>query len=598
MQYWLDILNLILIYSVFSISLNLLLGYAGQVSVAHAAFGAIGGYLAAYLALHAGFGFLPGVLIGALGAGFVGLVVSLPAMRLSAEYLILFTIAISSIVLSIVGAVAALGGAEGIVAPSAADLEPISGKLLLRPGDWVLPLLVCVALTYLVCRRLGESAWGRLLRGIRDDEVALRALGRNVFTYKVLVFTVTAAFAGFAGVLLFYYNQLASPDVYGFTVSLLIFAMVIFGGLGNFVGSIVGAAVLELLQPLLEKVIAINPDKSFLIQLIVYGVGLAALMRVRPNGLVPEGTSLRDLVRQRRRRPRERPARPVVDIGVSGEIAARATGASMNGATAEVLLEVCGLEKHFGGITACRELNLELERGLITALVGPNGAGKTTVFNLLTGALRPDAGSVRLRGSEIVGMTPDAIARRGMVRSFQDVRLFGRLSALQNVMLGVRDPAREWWRWPGHVRGGENFADLFLLPRVATRVERDSAEQAMHWLGLVGLAAVADEPAASLSFGQQKLVSLARLLATGAEVLLLDEPASGIDARWVEKILELVAFMRAQGKTVCIVEHSLHVVEQLADTVAFMELGRVTARGQIRELTQDPRLAEVYFGTA
>jgi branched-chain amino acid transport system permease protein len=575
MDYWWNILNLILIFSVFSISLNLLLGYAGQVSVAHAAFGAIGGYLAAYLGAHAGFGFLPGLAVGAAGAGLVGLLVSLPALRLSSEYLILLTIAVSSIVLAIVGAVPALGGNLGLVAEQPADLSPLPGGQLLFPSDWVVPLLVVTAATYLICRRMGESAWGRVLRGIRDDDIATRALGHNVVAYKAAVFGITAAFAGLAGVLLFYYNQIASPDVYGFNVSLMIFAMVIFGGLGNFAGSILGAAVLELLQPLLEKVVNIDPSKAFLVEFVIYGLGLVILMRLRPQGLLPEGTSLLHLFRHRREPQTDTTEAPSVAV-VPTE---RTVAAERQG---EVLLEVRDLEKSFGGIAACRGLDLELRRGEITALVGPNGAGKTTVFNLLTGTLRADAGTVLLRGEEMRGHTPDQIARRGMGRTFQDVRLFGRLSALDNVMLGVR---------------GEHLVPLFLRPGLTRAREREGRERAHHWLSVVGLDEVADTPVASLSFGQQKLVSLARLLATDAEVLLLDEPASGIDARWVDSILELVALVRAEGKTVCIVEHSLHVVEQLADTVFFMELGRVTARGSIEELTSDDRLAEVYFGT-
>jgi branched-chain amino acid transport system ATP-binding protein/branched-chain amino acid transport system permease protein len=603
MDYWWDILNLIAIFSVFAISLNLLLGYTGQVSVAHAAFGAIGGYLAAYLSIHAGVGFLPGLLIGAAGAGLVGVVVSLPALRLSSEYLILLTIAVSSIVLSIVGAVTALGGNLGLVSSSSADLAPLSSTALLYPHNWVIPLVVITALTYLICRRFGESAWGRILRGIRDDDVATRALGHNVAAYKTAVFGITAAFAGLAGVELFYYNQLASPDVYGFSVSLEIFAMVIFGGLGNFTGSIIGAAVLVLLQPLLEKVVNIDPNKSFLIQLVIYGLGLVVLMMLRPQGLLPEGTTLVSVL-SRRRTPGPggeaagaEPSSPA-PAAAAGARAARPRRTYGNGAGAgEVLLEVEGLDKRFGGIHACRDLSLELRRGEITALVGPNGAGKTTVFNLLTGTLRADSGSVRLRGNEIRGLRPDQIARRGMARSFQDLRLFARMSALDNVMLGVRDDASDWWRWPGGARGGQNLSDLFVFPRVAARIERETRDRAMSWLELVGLKDVARTPVSELAFGQQKLVSLARLMATDADVLLMDEPASGIDTRWVDSILGLVAHAREAGKTVCVVEHSLHVIDQLADIVFFMELGHVTAQGTIAELTRDPRLAEVYFGT-
>jgi branched-chain amino acid transport system permease protein len=194
------------------------------------------------------------------------------------------------------------------------------------------------------------------------------------------------------------------------------------------------------------------------------------------------------------------------------------------------------------------------------------------------------------------GLGPDAIARRGMVRSFQDVRLFPRMTALENVMLAIREPG-PFWAWPSRSRGAQNFVDLFLLPGVARRVDKRTRDRARDWLRLVGLEAEAETLVGALSYGQQKLVSLARLLATEAPVLLLDEPASGVDSRWVDSLLDLVDFMRRNGRTVCIVEHSLHVVERLADEVLFMELGRITARGSIAELTRDPRLAEVYFGT-
>jgi branched-chain amino acid transport system permease protein len=601
MDYWWDILNLVCIFSIFTISLNLLVGYAGQVSVAHAAFGAIGGYIAAYLSATAGFGFWPGLLVGSLGAGVIGVLVSLPALRLSPEYLILLTIAVSSIVLAIVGAVTELGGAYGIVADRPADLTPFPGGELSFPHQWVAPLLVFTVLTYWLCHRMGESAFGRVLRAIRDDEIATRALGRDVFAFKVIVFGVTAALAGMAGVLLFYYNQLASPSVFGFNVSLEVFAMVIFGGLGNFTGSILGAAALQLLQPILEKVVQLDPGNAFLIQLVLYGLGLAVLVRVRPQGLLPEGVSL---FQRAKRAPVElvpRTAAKMVSAAMTSRVAATTTAAIARIETpfepAPVILEVRALSKSFGGITACRDLNMDLRQGKIAALVGPNGAGKTTVFNLLTGALLADKGSVRLRGEDVRGLRPDVIARKGMVRSFQNIRLFGRMSTLENVMLGVREASNERWRWPSQTRGGENLADLFLLPSIAARVERETRDRALEWLRLVGLLDVADTPAQALSFGQQKLVSLARLLATDADVLLLDEPASGIDARWVDNILELVAFMRSSGKTVCIVEHSLHVVEQLADIVFFMELGHITTQGAIGDLTSNPRLAEVYFGT-
>ena len=597
MDYWWDILNLVLIFSIFAISLNLLVGYTGQVSIAHAGFGAIGGYTAAYLSAKTGLPFWPALAAGAFGAGSAGVLMSLPALRLSPEYLVLLTIAVSSIVLAIVGAVPELGGAYGMIASNPANLAPLPGGDLVFPHQWVLPLIVFTAFTYLVCYRMGKSAWGRVLRAIRDDEIAARALGCNVFAFKVVVFGITSAFAGLAGALLFYYNQIASTSVYGLDVSLKIFAMTIFGGLGNFTGSIFGAAVLQLLQPMIEKVVRIDPGQAFLIQLVIYGLGLAVLVRVRPQGLLPEGFSLIAAIRPTKSSPTAKSVGDAIAVSPMPVKTTPCAHSAAPPAQSPVILQVRDLSKRFGGIAACRGLNLDLQRGKIAALVGPNGAGKTTVFNLLTGALRADAGTIRLRGEDVRGLPPDVIARKGMVRSFQNVRLFGRMTALENVMLGIRELSSDGWCWPNGTRGGENLVDLFLQPRTASRVERQTRERAMEWLRLVGLSNVADTPAGALSFGQQKLISFARLLGTDADVMLLDEPASGIDSKWVDQILGLVAYMREAGKTVCIVEHSIHVVERLADTVFFMELGRITAQGTIGELTSNRRLAEVYFGT-
>jgi branched-chain amino acid transport system permease protein len=253
---------------------------------------------------------------------------------------------------------------------------------------------------------------------------------------------------------------------------------------------------------------------------------------------------------------------------------------------APVVLETWGVGKRFGGIVAAHDLHLQLRQGTITALVGPNGAGKTTVFNLLTGFIPPDGGSVKLHGTELVGMNPNQVARHGLVRSFQDVRLFNRLSCLQNVMLAVQHQA------------GENFGTLALSHRKVRAVEAQTRSKALDWLGFVGMAEFAEVPAGALSYGQTKLISLARVLATEAEVLLLDEPASGIDTKWVDTMLDLIEAVREQGRTVCVVEHNLHVVGRLADHTYFMELGEITAQGTIAELTNTPRLAEAYFGTA
>jgi branched-chain amino acid transport system permease protein len=617
-QIWLNYGVQMIIYAAFALSLNLLLGYAGQVSVAHAAFGAIGGYATGYLMSVEGWSFLSAVAAGTVLALLAGFLLALPAMKLTVEFLILLTLAVSFVILGVAASFSELGGTYGLTSIPKAELF---GKELTRPGDWVIPSLVMAVVVYLICRRIGESAYGRVLKGIREDPMATQALGKNVFRYKLAVFGIASALAGLAGGFYSGWLQLATPSVYGFAFSLTLFAIVIFGGMANLHGSILGAFVLVLLEPVLRRVIDLEPTTASIVLLIVYGLTLLLLMRLRPQGVLPEGA--RPLARLQyaltggggkslwsRLRWGPQGARAEMSVDDHGWVPQVHLEASPDGAVeldhdvsigiaerdrqlaaherweqAPVVLEARGITKRFGGIVAAEDLDIDLKKGTITALVGPNGAGKTTVFNLLTGFIPPDAGSVKLNGQEVVGLDPDRIARLGLVRSFQDVRLITRISCLQNVMLAVQEQA------------GEHLGRLFLGGTAARRSEAAAREAALGWLRFVGMEAFADVPAGAVSYGQSKLVSLARLLATEAPVLLLDEPASGIDTRWVETMLELIEAVRDQGRTVCIVEHNLLVVGRLADHTYFMELGRITAQGRIDELTASPELADAYFGS-
>jgi branched-chain amino acid transport system permease protein len=221
----------------------------------------------------------------------------------------------------------------------------------------------------------------------------------------------------------------------------------------------------------------------------------------------------------------------------------------------------------------------------VTALVGPNGAGKTTVFNLLTGFLPTESGSVTLDSRDVTGVAPWRAVRAGLARSFQDVRLFERMTVLDNVIVAIPD------------QPGERLGPLFFAPGRVARIERANREKALRYLAFVGLADRAHEVAGALSFGEQKLVALARLLATEAEVLLLDEPASGVDPQWVARILDLIRQCAQAGRTVCLVEHNLEAVTAVADHAYFMEAGRIIADGRPDALMAEPRLADIYFGT-
>ena len=611
MQIWSFYIANALIYVTLALSLNLLLGYAGQVSVASAAFAAIGGFLTGYLLEHH-WNLIPALLVGVVAAFVVGTLVALPALRLTVEFLILLTLAISSVILGFFTTFPQLGGTYGLTGLPGSDLF---GYSLNNPRDWVLPTLLVAALTYFICYRIGESPYGRVLKGIREDDRVVAALGKPVLRFKVVTFGTSSALAGLGGGLLAAFLQVATPGLFGFQISLTIFAMVIFGGMANLTGSVIGAILLSLLDPLLTRAIGLNADKAGFVRLAAYGAILIFLVMVRPQGIMPEGFSVWRWLRgqrgpaQRIEMAKAEGWRPHVSDAVTEMAGAEheylESGTLVGGVGAvpvangdnpnldreavwehsPVVLEVRGLSKRFGGIVAAEDLNITLRKGTITALVGPNGAGKTTVFNLLTGFIKPDAGSVRLTGTELVGHSPDYVARMGMVRSFQDVRMFMRLSCLKNVAMAVQN------------QPGERLEPLFFEPAKAKQGEAATIAKAREWLNFVGMADFADVPAGDLSYGQSKLLSLARVLATEAAVLLLDEPASGIDTQWVDIMLALIESLRSQGRTICIVEHNLHVVGRLADHTYFMELGRITAEGTIEELTSSERLAEVYFGT-
>jgi branched-chain amino acid transport system permease protein len=585
MQQFYNQATLIAIYSIYAISLNVLLGFTGQLSVAHAAFGAVGGYIAAYLGLDHGWAFIPCLLIGGAGAGVAGMLASLPASYLDVRYMILLTLALSTAIIAVVGAIPALGGATGL---TSLPFPSVFGTTLLEPSQWFRVTLVIALIVLAICWRMVHSPFGRVLRGVREDELATRGVGKNVVRYKVTVFGVTAAMAGIAGALISYYDSSIQPTAFGLSQSLEIIAMIVIGGTANLLGSVLGATILILVSYVLTNVVNLSTTTSGYVQLFIYGVLIIAFMMLLPQGLLRERWTFERLWHRLRHQPTESDEHAVTPEELAAATAAVAV-APVNGhsdGVGRIALEAQGLRKYFGGIRAADELNLELRTGQITGLIGPNGAGKTTVFNLLTRVIPPDAGVVTLSDQLVTDWTPNRIATSGMSRSYQDVRIFGRMSVLENVLIAIPH------------QPGERLFNLFLRPFAVRKFEREARLRALEHLSFVGLAEHADDEASSLPFGDQKLLALARLLATEAEVLLLDEPASGIDIDGVEKMLQLIEQLRERGKSVCIVEHNLHVVERLADRVYFMEAGRITAEGTMTELMSQERLSEVYFGSS
>ena len=603
-DYYADIGNSVLFYVMLAVGLNLLLGYAGEVSMATAAFFGVGGYTAARLALAPGSG---GVSSRSVSSGlgfniyqagavamavafFCALLISIPAtLRVRGEYLILLTLAAQTVANNLMNSLETItGGPYGLT-----PIGPLTlpwGTPLNFPHQVFWPLLVVTLIVVAVAWLIGDSPFGRVLKGIREQEVATQAAGKNTVIPKLLVFSIAAAIAGLAGALNGFYLQTVSPTTYTLDLSIFVIAIVVLGGPGNMLGTVVAAFLLGILRPILQG--SLTADSAVAWQSVIYGGALLLLVRFRPSGLIPEGAGILPLARRVAWRVHG-PTASEVEVRAAHAAAAvderdlviiPQSAVNEDGSPPEIL-RVEGLSKRFGGLTAVDDVTFSLAQGQITALIGPNGAGKTTIFNVVTGALKPDAGRVFLHGRDITGWSPTRVAKAGMARSFQDVRTYSRLTALQNVAIAVPNQA------------GENPLLLIAAAYSAFKSEKRTRVLALEALSFVGLAGKANEVVGNLSFGDQKLVAIARLLATQSEVLLLDEPTSGVDPGNVENVIEIILGLKELGRTICLVEHSVHFVERLADWAIFMDQGSIIAEGPIAELTSRQELTTIYFGT-
>jgi branched-chain amino acid transport system permease protein len=590
MSYLADIGISILIYITLGVSLNLLLGYTGRVSMAHAIFFGIGGLTAARLTLPsatqlggaasaglqtgAGWNWAPATLAAIVAAFVAALLISLPAVRLvRGEYLILLTLAFQLVANQLMGVLSSVtGGPYGL-----SGVPPISigGLTLVKPEQVFWVMLLATGMAVALCWGLGESPFGRLLKGIREHDSAVASVGKNPVVPELLAFGISAAIAGGMGALAGFYYGSVVPGNYTLDLSILIVSVVVLGGVGNLTGTVIGAIVLGLLEPLLRQFVG---DAAIPWQAVIYGAALVVMMRLRPGGLLPEGAGLASLFRH----GRESQLRvPSVEEAL-GRLSRLTTSDDGGGAA---VLEVQHLEKRFGGLTAVNGASFALAPGQVTALIGPNGAGKTTIFNMICGSIPVDSGHVLLRGQDVTGHTAHELARRGLARSFQDVRVCQRLSALDNVALGV----------PG--QPGEHLSQLLLRPASARRGEVRVRGKALDCLALLGIAEKANVRAGDLSYGDQKLIAIARLLATDCDVLLLDEPTSGVDPASVERVISGIGRLRSLGRTICLVEHSVHFVQRLADRAVFLDQGAVVAEGTVDHLMAQRELADLYFGT-
>jgi ABC-type branched-subunit amino acid transport system ATPase component/ABC-type branched-subunit amino acid transport system permease subunit len=559
-----------LVLALWAVSYNLMLGYAGMVSFAHAAYYGVGAYTVALLFQDFHTPVLVGLVLAPVVTAVFGVVTGLVALRAVRLYFSLLTLAISQLLYSLAfnayGFTGGDNGIHGIVIP---DALTDYTTMYYFVGAVV---AVCLLLMFLLTR----SPFGAALLAIRENRERARSIGINVRGYELAVFTIAAMFAGVAGGLYAIYQQQAFPEMMYWTANAQPVVVALLGGIGAFLGPAFGAFVYTELSNLISKDFPNQFD--VLLGAIVLGVVLLV-----PGGLA----AVPNLFASLRSRFRQEPEPAAVES--AGESIERADLAKVVRIEAiqadhtdvdrgEPLLVVENLSRSFGGLRAVQGVNLMVHARDRHAIIGPNGAGKSTLFNLITGRIKPDTGRVTFGGRDITGRPPHAIARAGIGRAFQITMIFPKLTVLQNLqyaMLAHR----------GYTARPFGFAD---------RMFRD---EAMELLEAVGLDQYAGLPAGQLSHGDQRAIELAISLALGSRLVLLDEPTAGMSAFETQKAMELVRRV-AQEKnlTLLFCEHDMEVVFGTARTVTVMHLGRVLTEGTPDEVRSNPDVQKVYLG--
>ena len=449
--------------------------------------------------------------------------------------------------------------------------------------------IVLVALLIFVSFRLRDSRIGRAWMAIREDEIAAGAMGVNRTRFKLLAFATGAAFAGMTGVLFIAKLQTATPDMFGFPVSVMILVMIVFGGIGSVWGAVAGGVILQLLQSwwLPDLTSWLNAagelvGNRWLEQInlvpsieLIFGIILVLMMLYRRQGLIPAYRPPSALSFEQQHAVVQRGFGELKLSGLGGE--------TRSGETA---LQVRGVTVKFGGLTALNAVDIEVPAGGVVAVIGPNGSGKSTLFNVMTGLVPADGGSIRFHDEEILGLHDYQILSKGIARTFQNIRLFPTLTVLQNVLIGQ------------HARLSTGaFSAVLRLPGTR-RQEQGAIDWAMEILAIFGnrLLPRAAQPVSGLSYANRRRTEIARALASRPRLLLLDEPTAGMNPAETLELAEQIKALKGLGLTVLLIEHKLDVVTTLADTVYVLDHGEVIAHGKPDEVRRNEEVLRAYLG--
>jgi branched-chain amino acid transport system permease protein len=529
--------------------LSVVLGLCGQINLAQAAFFGIGAYAVGIGTSDYQISYWLCLAGGCVMALLAGALLGMSTQRLGGHYLAMVTISFQQIVtLIMINTIWLTHGPDGV--------SNIGRPWLFSSSQSYLAFCVAtLALVGYAVWKLPDTRLGRSMRAVRDNELAAGVNGIDVFRTKVSAFALSAVLGGLAGGLFAGGFAYVSPDQFSFAESIVFLTMSLLGGVASPIGSAIGTGLLILIPEWLRFLKSVPG-----LYLAIYGLSVILIIRFMPDGIWGFINAATLRWRSKAKAHASGPALQLTPATVGGPI----------------VLEVKGLAKYFGGLKAVDNVDIEVRRGGVHALIGPNGSGKTTTLNVLSGLYRATAGRVILDGTDVTDMPPHLRAAAGLGRTFQNIRLFRSMTALENVMIGAERP--------GNALIGEGGAEALT-------------QRAISALTFVGLASRVNELISSFSYGHQRLIEIARALAANPTLLLLDEPAAGLNSTEKLELHELLKRIAAQGLTILIIDHDMTLVSEAAQHITVLNFGRRIADGESMAVLRHPDVVSAYLGT-